>query len=112
MGSYCDMQGLNTAEKKMITLSAVDILPASSILPVATQEQIQLQKMETYAFVHLELNAFNNLERGYGDTHASTFSPVEQLTTFSPLKGQKISLKAIVFSEGAKQISVWEFSLL
>jgi hypothetical protein len=37
---------------------------------------------------------------------------IQQVITFPPVKGQKISLKAISILDNAKQISIGEFSLL
>ena len=46
------------------------------INPIPSQEQIDWQKLETYAFIHFGLNTYNDLEWGYGNTPASTFNPV------------------------------------
>lgn len=37
---------------------------------------------------------------------------IEQVVTFTPIKDQNVSLKAISILEGAKQMSIGEFSLL
>lgn len=43
--------------------------------PIPTEAQMKWQEMEYYAFIHLGLNTFNDLEWGYGNTPAKTFNP-------------------------------------
>jgi len=47
------------------------------IEPIPTPQQVEWQKMETYAFVHFGINTFNDMEWGYGNSPASTFNPKE-----------------------------------
>ncbi len=60
-----------------ILVACCQVKPPVPVLPIPTQEQIEWQKMENYAFVHFGLNTFNDLEWGYGDTPAETFRPSE-----------------------------------
>ena len=57
-------------------ISCIKVNAPKPINPIPSQEQIDWQKLETYAFIHFGLNTYNDLEWGYGNTPASTFNPV------------------------------------
>lgn len=59
----------------LLFVGCAKIAPPEPLYPIPTEQQVEWQKMEQYAFVHFGLNTFNDMEWGFGDTPASTFNP-------------------------------------
>ena len=78
-----------------LSTAAQDIEPCG---PVPTQDQINLQDMEMYAFIHYSLNTYTDQEWGFGDEDPSLFNPqnldVKQWVTTCKNAG----MKGIIFT--------------
>lgn len=75
---------LNMKNKIMLLaamLCSCLMLPAQQapapVAPLPTKNQVEWQKLETYAFIHFGLNTFNDREWGYGDSPLSSFTPAK-----------------------------------
>ena len=71
---FCVVKRLFIITIIVSALSSCSKAPAP-LYPVPTDNQLEWQQLETYAFIHFGLNTFNDMEWGYGDTPASTFNP-------------------------------------
>lgn len=81
----------------VLTVSAQQTAP-EPVYPVPTPQQVEWQKMETYAFAHFGMNTMNNMEWGTGATAPETFNPsaLDCSQWVSTLR--KAGLKAVIIT--------------
>ena len=80
-----------------VTLRAndADFLEA---VPVPTQDQIDLQDMEMYAFLHYSLNTYTDQEWGYGNEDPQLFNPSKLDTRQWVRTCKAAGMKGIIFT--------------
>lgn len=71
---FCVMKRIFLTTMIALALASCTKAP-ESIYPIPTDNQLEWQRMEMYAFIHFGLNTFNDMEWGYGDTPAASFNP-------------------------------------
>lgn len=91
--------------KKLLFLSIAFFVMLSSSAqkkaldcPIPTKEQMALQDMEMYAFIHYSLNTYTDQEWGYGNEDLSLFNP-QHLDTRQWVRTCKAAgMKGIIFT--------------
>jgi len=66
--------------------------------PVPTQKQLDIQDMETYAFIHYSLNTYTDEEWGYGNEALELFNPANLDTRQWVRTCKAAGMKGIIFT--------------
>ena len=81
-----------------VLLMASCVRQVDSCGPAPTQQQLEWQQLETYAFIHFGLNTFNDMEWGYVDTPAETYNPTDLDCEQSVLALKACGMKGVILT--------------
>ena len=66
--------------------------------PIPTKDQIKLQDMEMYAFLHYSLNTYTDQEWGFGDEDPALFNPSNLDTRQWVRTCKAAGMKGVIFT--------------
>ena len=66
--------------------------------PIPTEQQLEWQQLETYAFIHFGLNTFSDMEWGFGNTPSYTFNPTNLDCEQWVLTLKNCGMKGVIFT--------------
>ena len=72
--------------------------PPAPCGPVPTEDQIAVQEMETYAFIHYSLNTYTGAEWGYGNEDPALFNPAHLDAGQWARTCREAGMKGIIFT--------------
>ena len=72
--------------------------PPAPCGPVPTEDQIAVQEMETYAFIHYSLNTYTGEEWGYGNEDPALFNPAHLDAGQWARTCREAGMKGIIFT--------------
>lgn len=94
---------MNNMYKRLITLAAFAIISSMSfaqkvVEPTPSKDQIALQDMEMYAFLHYSLNTYTNQEWGFGNEDVNLFNPSSLDTRQWVRTCKATGMKGVIFT--------------